>query len=143
MNEQAETDGLDHRSQSNPPRPPQVTLAVKLILAAIAIGIVQAAMQALRHIEVRSPDLLIISKAIIYAIGFFLVYRVARGDNWARWVLAALLFFAIPLASWPSLQAFAHYPVFGLLELISVALYVFAIVQLFRKDVAEWFSSSK
>jgi hypothetical protein len=123
-------------------RPAQVTLAIRLILVVIAIGIIQAAILVFRHIDVRSPDLLIMTKLAIYAFGFFLVYRVARGDNWARWLMAVILFIAIPIASWPTLQAFTNYPFSSLLEVVSIGLYVGAIVLLFGKSASAWFTHS-
>lgn len=124
-------------------RPSQVTVAIRLYLAVIAIGVIQAVMLALRHIEVRSPDLLIASKVAIYALSFFLLYRVGQGDNWARWLMAAILIVAIPLASLPTLQSFTHYPLYGLLEIVSIALYVGATMLLFGKRASTWFVDSE
>lgn len=123
-------------------RPARVTLAIRLLVFVIALGIIQTAIVALRHIDVRSPDVLIVTKVVIYSLDFVLLYRLARGDNWARWSTLPILAIAVPLATLPVMQSFAHYPLYGLLELAQLCLYVAAIAMLFQKSSARWFARS-
>ena len=125
---------------NDPDRPSQVTLAIKLCVAVIAIGIVQLAMLVVRHFEVRSPGTLISGQLATYAFSVFLLYRLAQGRNWARWLLVALLAVAIPLRVLPILQSISHYPVYSALEVAQVGLYIGALVLLLKKSSSEWFT---
>jgi hypothetical protein len=124
-------------------RPPHVTLAIKLCIAVIAIGIVQLGMLVIRHFEVRSPGSLISGQLAIYAFSVFLLYRLAQGRNWARWLLVVLLALAIPLRVLPILQSISHYPVYTALEVVQVGLYVGALVLLLQKSSSEWFAQKE
>jgi hypothetical protein len=123
-------------------RPARVTLAIRMLVFVIALGIVQTAIVALRHIDVRSPNVLIVTKAVIYSFDFVLLYRLGRGDNWARWSTLPILAIAIPIGTLPVVQSFAHYPLYGLLELAQLCLYVTSIAMLFQKSSAKWFARS-
>ncbi len=128
-------------SEGRAERPRQVTQGVWLSVCVMLLGMAQAVILALRHIEVRSPDLLIVSKVVIYCISAFLIFRVARGANWARWLLAIIMLFAIPLTIWPSLQALNEYPFYGALEVMQVVLFLSALLLLFRGPGGAWFSN--
>jgi hypothetical protein len=121
-------------------RPADVTLAIKLLLTVIAIGMVQLAILIVRHFEVRSPWFPIFSQLAIYAFSLLLLYRLAQARNWARWALVALLAVAIPLRVTPTLQSISNYPINGTLELAQLGLYVGALVLLFKKSSSEWFA---
>lgn len=123
-------------------RPARVTVAIRLLFVVIVLGIVQAAIVAVRHIDVRSPDVLVVTKLVIYSLSLLLLYRLGRGDNWARWSLMPILALTIPLAILPVMQSFANYPLYGLLELAQVVLFAVALAMLFQKSAAQWFVRS-
>ncbi len=120
-------------------RPEKVSLAIKLLLAVIGIGVVQVVLLVMRHLEVRSPDFLVMVKAVIYLSALILLYQLAQGRNWARFVMLAILVIALPLVVLPTLQSFFHFPVYGLLELAQLVLFVLALVLLFQRSSSAWF----
>ncbi len=120
-------------------RPANVTLAIKLLIAVIGIGIIQVGMLAVRHIDVRSPEVLILTKLAIYAFSLFLLYQINRGRNWARWSLVLILITAIPLVVLPAFQSFSHYPIYNLLEVAQLVLYLIALGLLFHGSSSRWF----
>lgn len=124
-------------------RPANVTLAIKLLIAVIGIGIIQVAMLAVRHIDVRSPEVLISIKLAIYAFSLFLLYQISRGRNWARWSLVPILIIAIPLVVLPTFQSFSHYPIYNLLEVAQLVLYLIALGLLFHGSSSGWFVKKK
>ena len=77
-------------------KPEKVVTAVKLLYLVIAIGIIRTSMTVIRHVDVRSPHLLIITKMLIYAASVFLIYQVSKGKNWARWILLAIIAIVFP-----------------------------------------------
>lgn len=127
------------RTWDDPQRPDKVNLAIKLLLGVIGIGMIQVGVLVFRHLDVRSPDALLTTKVVIYTGSLILLYLLAKGQNWSRFVLLAILAVAIPLVVIPTLQAFFHFPVYGLLEITQLALYVVALVLLFQKSSSDWF----
>ena len=122
-------------------RPQKVTLAVKLLYFIVAIGVLRAGMTVMRHIEVRSPDFLIASKALFYAVSIFVIYQVGKGKNWARWALVGLFVIHVPLTILPAFESFATNPVNIGLAFVQLAMYLVALALLFQHSSSDWFSS--
>lgn len=124
-------------------KPEKVVTAVKLLYLMIAIGVIRTVMTVLRHVDVRSPHSLIITKILIYAASLFLIYQISRGKNWARWLLLAIFAIAFPLSVLPTFDAITHNPVHALLGLLQLGLYIVAMVYLFHRSSMEWLGSGK
>jgi hypothetical protein len=124
-------------------RPEKVITAVKLLYLVVAIGIIRTAMTVIRHVDVRSPHLLIISKMLIYAASVFLIYQVSKGRNWARWLLLAILAIAFPLSVLPTFDAILHNPIHTLLGFLQLALYIVAMIFLFHRSSSQWLGAGK
>jgi len=124
-------------------RPEKVVTAVKLLYLVVAIGIIRTAMTVIRHVDVRSPHLLIFSKMLVYAASVFLIYQVSKGKNWARWLLLAILAIAFPLSVLPTFDAIFHNPIHTLLGFLQLALYIAAMIFLFNRSSAQWFATGK
>ena len=122
-------------------RPQKVTLAVKLLYFIVAIGVLRTGMTVMRHIEVRSPDFLIASKALFYAVSIFVIYQVGKGKNWARWALVGLFVIHVPLTILPAFESFATNPVNIGLAFVVLAMYLVALALLFQHSSSDWFSS--
>ena len=124
-------------------KPEKVVTAVKLLYLVIAIGIIRTSMTVIRHVDVRSPHLLIFSKMLLYAASVFLIYQASKGKNWARWLLLAILAIAFPLSVLPTFDAIFHNPIHTLLGFLQLALYIVAIIFLFRRSSSQWFGVGK
>lgn len=124
-------------------KPEKIVTAVKLLYLVVAIGIIRTSMTVIRHVDVRSPQLLIISKMLIYAVSVFLIYEVSKGKNWARWILLAIITIAFPLSVLPTLDALSHNPIHTLLGLLQLVLYIVAMVFLFHRSSTEWLGAGK
>jgi len=124
-------------------QPAKVTLAVKLFYTVVGIGILKTAYTVVRHLDVRSPDFLIITKLISYAISIYLIYLVGKGKNWARWVLAIIFVICIPLTILPFFELLSHNPINSVLGLAQLVLYSAGLVLLFQQSSREWFDQKK
>lgn len=122
-------------------RPAKVALAIKLLYVVVGIGMVRTVMTVIRHLDVRSPDFLIMTKVGLYAFSLYLIYQIGRGRNWARWTLGAIFVVNIPLTILPTFQSLSHNPVHTLLGFLQLGLYVYALVLLFHRDVSGWFGT--
>ncbi|MEM9301936.1 MAG: hypothetical protein AAGE01_07485 [Pseudomonadota bacterium] len=119
------------------PRP--VSLAIKLLYVIVAIGVIRTGMTVMRHIEVRSPDFLIFSKAAIYAVSLLVIHQAGKGRNWARWTLAGLLIIHIPLTILPAFDSFASNPLNMGLGFVQLAMYLVSLALLFSRNSSNWF----
>ena len=121
----------------------KVVLSVKMLYLVVGIGVIRTAMTVFRHIDVRSPDFLIITKLIVYAASIYLIQQINKGKNWARWSLVVLLTISIPLTILPAFGQFSHNPVYAVLFFMQLALYIVALIFLFQKSSSEYFKSEK
>lgn len=121
----------------------KVVLSVKMLYLVVGIGVIRTAMTVFRHIDVRSPDFLIITKLIVYAASIYLIQQINKGKNWARWSLVVLLTISIPLTILPAFGQFSHNPVYAVLFFMQLVLYIVALVFLFQKSSSEYFKSEK
>ena len=120
-------------------RPAKVTLAVKMFYVICGIGVVRTTIVVLRHIDVRSPDSLIITKLLIYAVSIFLIYSTGKGKNWARWALVVIFVVCLPITILPNFEELSHNPVNAFLGCVSLGLYLVGLVFLFLKESSAWF----
>lgn len=91
-------------------KPATVVAAIRLFYLVIALGIARAAFMLMRHADLRSPDFLILTKFRFYAVCIFLIKGLAKGRNWTRWTLTALLTIDIPLAVLPAFDGISLNP---------------------------------
>ena len=102
-------------------RPAKVALAIKMLYVVIGIGVIRTAMTVMRHIDVRSPDFIIISKAAIYAFLLYLVYQIGKRKNWARWTLVAIFVVHVPLTILPAFESLSHNLVHTMLGFVQLS----------------------
>ena len=123
--------------------PEKVVLAIRLFYLIIGIGFVRLVITVIRHWSVRTPDFIILTKLVIWAVSLFFVYQVSKGRNWARWTMVAIFAISIPLAILPRISSLSHNPIPNLLGLVQVLLYVWAILLLFQATSNAWFKENK
>ena len=124
-------------------RPLKVAHAIKIFYLVIGLGIIRAVITIIRHADVRSPDFLIITKLIIYAGSFYLIYQLSKGRNWARWSMVVILIIAIPLTILPAFASFSHNPVHTSLGFVQLGMYIIGLVFLFHRSSSNWFGAEK
>lgn len=126
-------------NKNNKPR--AIRTATYLLYFSVVIGIVRTGMTVMRHIDVRTPHFYVGTKLALYALSFFLIYKLAQGYNWAKWAMIALLVAAIPLGVLPTLDSVQHSPLHSALGFVQLAALIVAVVLLFRKPSSDWFAS--
>ena len=122
-------------------RPAKIRTAVALMYVVVILGIARTTMTVMRHLDVRTPDLYIISKGLIYVASIFLIYRISKGRNWARWALLVILAIAIPLGVLPTFDSIEHNPIHALLGFVQLTGFVVAVFLLFQPQSTNWFKS--
>ena len=124
-------------------KPEKVVLAMKALYLAVGIGVIQTIITVLRHVDVRSPYSLLLTKSLVYAAAIFLVYQISKQQNWARWTLLAMVVIGLPLTILPAFSSITHNPIQALSRLVQMALYVAALVLLFHVSSSSWFGKGK
>ena len=124
-------------------KPPKVALAVKLLYFVVGIGILRTVYTVVRHLDVRSPDFLIITKFLNYAILLYLIYLVGKGKNWTRWLLVIIFAVSIPLTILPFFEMISHNPISSALGFAQLVLCAAGLVLLFHQSSREWFDQKK
>lgn len=124
-------------------KPAKVVLALKLLYVGIGIGVIRTGIVVVRHLEVRTPDFIIVVKCAIWAGVLYSIFQAGEGRNWARWLLLALFIVTVPLNLLPLIPTFTNYPVDGSLGVLQYALFVIALGLLFRPDASAWFAKAK
>ena len=123
-------------------RPGKIVAAATLLYLVVVIGMIRTGMTVMRHADVRSPQFLIFTKILIYTVSVFLIYRVSKGKNWAKWLLVVILALAFPLSVFPSFDAIAHSPAHSSLGLLQLGLYLVALVLLFHRISTAWLGAA-
>lgn len=124
-------------------RPSEVGVAVKMFYFIVVVGVLRTALTVVRHLEVRSPDFLIITKFISYALSLYLIFLVGQGKNWARWLLVMIFFGCIPLTILPFFDLISEIHVDSLLGLGQLVLYAMGLILLFQRSSRQWFDGGK
>ena len=119
----------------------KVALASKMLYIVVGVGVIRTIFTIFRHIDVRSPVSLIVTKLIIYGVSIFLIIQISKCKNWARWALVVILTVSIPLTILPAFGQATHNPIFTILFFLQLVLYMVALVLLFQESVSERFKS--
>lgn len=124
-------------------KPAKVVLATRILYLVVGLGIIRLTFSVIRHIEVRSPDFLILTKVLLYLASVFLIYHAGKGKNWARWSLVAMFAVSIPIIILPAFGMISHNPAYAILAFLQLGLYTIALVFLFHKSSSAWFGARK
>ena len=120
-------------------RPAKVVLAVKVLYLFVALGVIRTALMMIRHLDVRSPFIDIVTNLLLYAASLYLIHQLSKRKNWARWSLVAILFVSLFLLLLPTFDSFTLNPINTLLVFVQYTLYVVALVLLFHREAQGWF----
>jgi len=124
-------------------RPTETTLAIQFIYASLVIGMLRAVFGLTQR---ASGAALILAALIVisfFALGFFLVWKISSGRNWARIILLILVLINLPFAVLANVSELKQSILSGTLSvLIELILWVGTCL-LFTKTSNRWFRSRK
>lgn len=125
-------------TEQTPAPPASVRLAINLLYGVLGIAIVRMLWTVINHIEVRSPDMILLNAFIVYAVFCFLVLKLKQQKAWARIGIVAVFIISIPLAVIPAFQSFGHSPVVNGLGMVQLVIYLLALLKLFQPESSNW-----
>lgn len=125
-------------------RPPEVTLAVKLLWASFFLGLVALFYQpALKNAAAPGQWVgVLIGMAIIFGLWAWVISKIARGRNWARvlFLVIGILGTVINLLATPMVLSFYKaQPLSGVIALINFVLEIYTIYLLLTAPARAWF----
>ena len=124
---------------ANLSRPKETTLAIQFLYASLALGLIRAVFGLTQR---TSGAALILAALIVisfFALGFFVVWKISTGRNWARILLLILVLINLPFAVLANISELKQSVLSGTLSiLIEVILWVGTYL-LFTKNSNLWF----
>ena len=85
---------------ANLERPLHATRAVQLLYASLAIGLLRALLGLTQRVSGVALVLAALIVIAVFALGFFLAWKISAGRNWARILLLLLVIINLPFAVW-------------------------------------------
>ena len=128
---------------ANIERPIQATRAVQLLFASLAIGLIRAIFGLTQRVSGASLILAILIVCAVFALGFFLIWRISARRNWARILLLVLVLFGLPFAIRANLVELKQSIASGSLSIIIAILQLIGTYLLFTKNSNRWFKTRK
>ena len=88
----------DTMEETRMERPKKVTLAVTLLYASLAIGLLRSALEARILFHMAAPAFIISVTLASFAVAVFFIVMIAQGRNWARITFLVLFIAGLPLS---------------------------------------------
>jgi hypothetical protein len=128
---------------ANVARPKETTSAIQFLYASLAIGLIRAVFGLTQR---ASGAALILAALIVisfFVLGFFLVWKISAGRNWARITLLVLVLINLPFAVMANVSELKRSVLSGAFSfLIEVILWIGTYL-LFTRNSNLWFRSRK
>ena len=137
---------LNGQELSTSARPKQVTYAVYLIYAALAVGFLYSAVSATAYWQATAEQYTNPSTIICFVFGYlyviFFAVKIAAGRNWARWLYLVEVILSV-LSIVGQFGSHIDYPIRASLLALSKGIQLYAIILLFQAPSSAWFKSKK
>jgi len=83
---------------ANVTRPKETTSAIQFLYASLAIGLIRAVFGLTQRVSGAALILAALIVIAVFALGFFLAWKISAGRNWARIILLVLVLINLPFA---------------------------------------------
>ena len=124
-------------------RPSDVTRAVQLLYASIAIGFVSSIFGITYEISGASIFFALVPLILFFGLFAFLVFKISQGRNWARITFLVIFLLGVPFAIPMYMQELRRNFLLGSLSIFIALLQLVAVYLLFRKNSNLWFKAYK
>jgi len=120
-------------------KPKSVGIAVILLWASLAIGLIRALMAFFGASTAAPAGYANLVLVVAFALIAFLIFMISAGKNWAR--IAFLVLFLVGLLPMLPLilDEFSRSPLVGTLSTAQIVMQVYALFLLFTQPGASWF----
>jgi hypothetical protein len=123
------------------PKPPEISRAISLLWASLAVGLVKTPMQWAYLTAQASIAFTGFILVFTLAILSFLILKIGQGRNWARIVFLVFSGLGFLPFLFVLRSEFARSPALGTFSVLQVGLQVFALFLVFTSPGKEWFQA--
>jgi hypothetical protein len=128
---------------ANVARPKETTSSIQFLYASLAIGLMRAVFLLTQRASGAALILTALIVISVFALGFFLVWKISAGRNWARMILLVLVLINLPFAVRANVSELNRSVLSGVFSfLIEVILWIGTYL-LFTKNSNLWFRNRK
>jgi len=127
----------------NVARPKETTSAIQFLYASLAIGLIRAVFGLTQTASGAALILAALIVISVFALGFFLVWKISSGRNWARIILLVLVLINLPFAVLANVAELKRSVFSGSLSILIEAILWIGTYLLFTRNSNLWFRSRK
>jgi hypothetical protein len=124
-------------------RPKEATLAVQFLYASLTIGLIRAVFGLTQRTSGAALILAALIVVSVFALGFFLVWKISARRNWARIILLVLVLINLPFAVLGNISEFKRSVLSGALSIFIEVILWIGTYLLFTRNSNLWFRRGK
>jgi len=128
---------------ANVARPKETTSAIQFLYASLAIGLIRAVFGLTQRVSGAALILAALIVIAVFALGFFLVWKISAGRNWARIILLVLVLINLPFAVLTNVSELKRSVLSGAFSILIEVILWIGTYLLFTKNSNLWFRSRK
>ena len=128
---------------ANVARPKETTSAIQLLYASLAIGLIRAVFGLTQRTSGAALILAALIVISVFALGFFLIWKISAGRKWARILLLVLVLINLPFAVLANISELKRSVLSGALSILIEGILWIGTYLLFTKNSNLWFRSRK
>lgn len=128
---------------ANVARPKETTSAIQFLYASLAIGLIRAVFGLTQRVSGAALILAALIVIAVFALGFFLVWKISAGRNWARIILLALVLINLPFAVLGNVSELKRSVLSGAFSILIEVILWIGTYLLFTRNSNLWFRSRK
>ena len=128
---------------ANIARPKETTSAIQFLYTSLAIGLIRAVFGLTQRISGAALVLAALIVISVFALGFFLVWKISAGRKWARIVLLVLVLINLPFVVLANISELKRSVWSGALSILIEIILWIGTYLLFTRKSNHWFRSRK
>ena len=128
---------------ANIARPKETTSAIQFLYASLAIGLIRAVFGLTQRVSGAALILAALIVVAVFALGFFLVWKISAGRNWARIILLVLVLINLPFAVLANVSELKRSVLSGAFSILIEVILWIGTYLLFTRNSNLWFRSRK
>jgi len=128
---------------ANVARPKETTSAIQFLYVSLAIGLIRAVFALTQRTSGTALILAALIVISVFALGFFVIWKISAGRKWARIILLVLVLINFPFAVLANLAELKRSVLAGAFSIFIEVILWIGTYLLFTKNSNLWFRSRK
>ena len=124
-------------------RPKETTSAIQFLYVSLAIGLIRAVFSLTQRTSGAALILAALIVISVFALGFFLIWKISAGRKWARIILLVLVLINLPFAVLANISELKRNVLSGVFSILIEVILWIGTYLLFTRNSNLWFRSRK